>query len=153
MPFGCPSQLRAFWGSERTGREQSLVASARLEQEARLIEETKEFERGDMVVIEAAAITAAAAASYHGGKKAICESAKKIKRGKSFKEKKKERDDVIASRQEQRRERMADVNKYRDSFKSSISSSGRSEGVTLPQFNILKGVTITICYVGFSMTS
>mmetsp|Transcript_20232 Transcript_20232/g.47552 ORF Transcript_20232/g.47552 Transcript_20232/m.47552 type:complete len:116 (+) Transcript_20232:414-761(+) len=86
-----------------------------------------------MVVIEAAAITAGSVAAYHGGKKAVSESAKKFRRMTSFKEKKKDRDDVIASRKEQRRERMADVNKYRESFKRSMSS--RTEGATLPQFN------------------
>ena len=86
-----------------------------------------------MVVIEAAAITAGSVAAYHGGKKAISESVKKIRRQTSYKEKKKDRDDVIASRKEQRRERMADVNKYRESFRRSMSN--RKEGATLPQFN------------------
>jgi hypothetical protein len=68
-----------------------------------------------MVVLEAAAITAGSVAAYKGGKAAITATAKTVKSKLSLNNKERARDEIYQSRKEERAERFAKVNEYRES--------------------------------------
>jgi hypothetical protein len=68
-----------------------------------------------MVILEAAAITAGSVAAYKGGKAAIIATAKTVKSRLSLSSKERTRDEICQSRKEERAERFAKVNEYRES--------------------------------------
>lgn len=78
---------------------------------------TQTFET--MVVIEAAAITAGSIAAYKGGKAAATATAKSIKTKIHNHKQEKARTDTFNSRKEERSERFAKINQYRESMKDS----------------------------------
>ena len=70
-----------------------------------------------MVVIEAAAITAGSIAAYKGGKAAATATAKSIKTKMHSHKQEKARTETFNSRKEERSERFAKINQYRESMK------------------------------------
>lgn len=70
----------------------------------------------EMVVIEAAAITAGSIAAYKGGKAAVTASAKSIKTKIHSHKQEKSRTETFNSRKEERAERFAKINQYRESM-------------------------------------
>lgn len=70
-----------------------------------------------MVVIEAAAITAGSIAAYKGGKAAATATAKSIKTKIHSHKQEKARTKTFNSRKEERSERFAKINQYRESMK------------------------------------
>ena len=70
-----------------------------------------------MVVIEAAAITAGSIAAYKGGKAAATATAKSIKTKIHSHKQEKARTETFNSRKEERSERFAKINQYRESMK------------------------------------
>jgi hypothetical protein len=70
-----------------------------------------------MVVIEAAAITAGGIAAYKGGKAAATATVKTIKTKMKLSSQEKARTDQFNSRKEERAERFAKINQYRESLK------------------------------------
>jgi hypothetical protein len=70
-----------------------------------------------MVVLEAAAITAGGIAAYKGGKAAATSTVKTIKTKLKLSSQEKARTDQFISRKEERAERFAKVNQYRESLK------------------------------------
>jgi len=70
-----------------------------------------------MVVLEAAAITAGGIAAYQGGKAAATATAKSIKTKIHSHKQEKSRTEQFNSRKEERAERFAKINQYRESMK------------------------------------
>ncbi|KAL3791261.1 hypothetical protein HJC23_000878 [Cyclotella cryptica] len=70
-----------------------------------------------MVVVEAAAITAGGIAAYKGGKAAATATVKTIKTKMKLSSQEKARTDQFNSRKEDRAERFAKINQYRESLK------------------------------------
>ena len=85
-----------------------------------------------MVVLEAAAITAGGVAAYKGGKAAVSATAKKIKTSTKLKSQEKDRKETYDSRKQERKERFAQINQYRNSVKD---VNGKKEGMAMPSFN------------------
>ncbi|KAL3809113.1 hypothetical protein ACHAXA_003022 [Cyclostephanos tholiformis] len=79
-----------------------------------------------MVVLEAAAITAGSVAAYKGGKAAVAATAKTIKSKLSLNQRERTRDKIYQSRKEERTERFAKVNEYRESVTGKIGGEGGS---------------------------
>ena len=77
-----------------------------------------------MVVIEAAAITAGSIAAFKGGKAAATATAKSIKTKLRNQKQEKSRTDQFNSRKEERAERFAKINQYRESVKDGSKREG-----------------------------
>mmetsp|Transcript_20555 Transcript_20555/g.43164 ORF Transcript_20555/g.43164 Transcript_20555/m.43164 type:complete len:123 (-) Transcript_20555:277-645(-) len=85
-----------------------------------------------MVVLEAAAITAGGVAAFKGGQVAVRETSKKIKAKLKLSSQEKQRKETYNSRKEERKERFAQINQYRETMKKADS---KTEGVLLPKFD------------------
>jgi hypothetical protein len=88
-----------------------------------------------MVVVEAAAITACGVAAYKGGKEATIATIKSVKMKLRLSTKEQSNKETYEQRKQERKERFAKVNEYRNSITTKNDKNGGVGGGLAPSFD------------------